>query len=132
MCVRLVRIVGDQFNPANTNQIIAWGFFGGIPLAQQPGFGDFAQVGGNNLVGFALLNQAAFFKIQGLVAERLYRRQVVTNENDGSSTRRIVPHFAETLFLKFGIAHGQYFIHDHDFGVKVGRNGKAKPDIHTR
>ena len=34
--------------------------------------------------------------------------------------------------MKFGVTHGQYFIHDEDFRFQVGCYGKGKADIHTR
>src|SRR5437867_9973414 len=40
-------------------------------------------------------------------------------------------HFLQTLFLKFGIAHGQHFIDQKDFRIEMGSDGKSESHVHS-
>ena len=122
---QVVLVVGNKLHPVYPHEVVTGGFFGRIPLPTQAGAGHFAQIRGNDLVGFALLNKLPFLEIERFVAKCLHSGQVMAHKQNRAPAGRIIAHFAKALFLKFGIAHGQYLIHDHDFGVEVRGDGEA-------
>jgi hypothetical protein len=48
----------------------------------------------------------------------------VTDKQDGSPFFRNVSHLSNALPLEIGIADGQDFVHQQDFRLEVGSNGK--------
>src|SRR6202030_918807 len=42
-----------------------------------------------------------------------------------------VLHLSETLFLKLGVADGQHFVDQKNFGIEVGGDGEGETHIHS-
>ena len=56
----------------------------------------------------------------------------MTNKYDRSSLiSGDLIHFSEALFLKFGVANGQYLVNNQNLRLEVRGNRERKPNIHS-
>src|ERR1017187_1758575 len=66
-----------------------------------------------------------------LLAECANRSHVVTNEKDGAATSAYVFHLTETLLLELGVAHGENFVDQENFWIKVRGHSEGEAHIHA-
>src|SRR5208283_5284925 len=57
--------------------------------------------------------------------------ELMADENDGAAGAGHITHFAEALFLEVDVADGEDVIHQEDFRLEVGGNGKGQAHVHT-
>ena len=68
--------------------------------------------------GVAVEGDAALLEVDAPPAERLDRRHVVADEEDGAALlRRDLAHLAEALALERRVADGQHLVDDQDLGI---------------
>src|SRR5690348_13412906 len=67
----------------------------------------------------------------GALAERVDGVDVMRDEEDGAAGVGEVGHFAEAFFLEFGVADGEDFVDDEDFGFEMGGDGEGEAGVHA-
>ena len=55
----------------------------------------------------------------------------MADENDGAAVAGYVTHFAQAFFLEGGVAYGQDFVYQEDFGLEVGCYGEGQAHLHA-
>src|SRR6516225_7502362 len=55
----------------------------------------------------------------------------MADKEDGATTCRYLTYFTEALFLKVRISYGKYLIHNHNFWLQMGRDGKGQSHVHS-
>ena len=88
-------------------------------------------VRGHDFVGGAVLADAAIVDPDDAVAQAADLIELMGDEDDGAAGAGDVAHFAKTLFLEIDIAHGQDLIHQKNFRLEMGGDGKGQPHVHA-
>ena len=55
----------------------------------------------------------------------------MADQNHRAPGTRHIPHFAQALFLKLEITHGEHFIYKQNFWLEVCGHGKSQANIHA-
>ena len=85
----------------------------------------------HNLRDGAGFGDGSVFNHDRPAAQRFHRRHVVADENDCATLPGNVTHFAEAFFLEGGVAYGQDFVYQKDFGLEVGGYGEGQAHLHA-
>ena len=59
------------------------------------------------------------------LAQTIYRRHVVTDEENRSAAFGRILHLPEALLLELGVSDGQDFVYEEDLRFKVGGHGEG-------
>ena len=63
--------------------------------------------------------------------ELLDSPKVMTDEKNSATARSNIVHFSKALLLKIGVAHGEHFVNQKNFRLKVSRDSESKSQLHA-
>lgn len=64
-------------------------------------------------------------------AQRIHRTHIVADEEDGAAGAGDFLHFAEAFLLEGGVADGEDFVDEEDFGFEMGGDGEGEAHAHA-
>src|SRR5215472_14492381 len=57
--------------------------------------------------------------------------ELMGDEDDSAADAGDVAHFSEAFFLEIDVADGEDFVHEQDFRLEVGGDGKGQTNVHA-
>jgi hypothetical protein len=64
-------------------------------------------------------------------AQRVDRRHIVAYKHDRPPLASDIAHFSQAFLLEGGIAYGEYFVNEKDFGLEVGGDSEGEAHLHA-
>ena len=85
----------------------------------------------DDVVRVTALDDPAALNQDGAGAQFLERSHIVADKEDGAAFAGDVAHFAEAFFLERGVAYGENFVHEENFGLQVRGDGEGQAHLHA-
>src|SRR5690349_11795601 len=82
-------------------------------------------------MGGAVLADGSGVNPDDAVAKTANLIELMGDKDDGAAGASDIAHFAETFFLEIDVADGEDFVHEKDFRLEMGGNGKGEADVHA-